>query len=69
MSTQYDCPYSCNKCGGENTVKSDPFSPYGSGETETKCNKCGFADYWCYGFFMSSTDGFSACRKYSFDNK
>ncbi|QOC54767.1 hypothetical protein [Aeromonas phage T7-Ah] len=68
MSTQYDCPHSCNRCGGENIVKSDPFPPYGSGETETKCCKCGFEDYWSFGFFMSSAYGLSECQKYSFDH-
>ena len=64
--TKYDDPYSCNKCGGSNELKTDPFNPYSSGETDTKCNCCGFEDSWHFGYFYSGSKGFNASKKYSF---
>lgn len=64
--TEYDCPSSCNNCGGENYVRSDPYSPYGSGETETVCLDCGFEDSWHFGFFYSGADGYNKSKKYSY---
>lgn len=63
--TQYHNPYSCNKCGGVNRVKCDPFDVESSGETETICNHCGHKDYWAHGFFESSEDGLDKCSKYT----
>jgi hypothetical protein len=36
-------------------------------ETQTKCQQCGFEDYWAYGYFESGADGLNNCIKYSFD--
>ena len=66
MKTEYDDPYSCNSCGKDNKVEVDPFPPWGSGETNTKCNCCGFVDSWHFGFFQSGSEGFNKSRKYSF---
>lgn len=65
---KYDCPSSCNKCGGDNIVHGDPFNTESSGECSTECKKCGFKDYWAHGFYESNENGFNASRKYSFGN-
>ena len=64
--TEYDDPYSCNKCGSENLVFGNPFDPNSSGECNTTCEHCGHKDSWHFGFFASGADGLNASRKYSF---
>ena len=64
--TEYDDPYSCNKCGSQNETSGHPFDPESSGEIETRCKSCGHKDYWHFGFFASAEDGLNASKKYSF---
>lgn len=63
----FHCVHTCNYCGGENRTKKIVVSD-GSDihELETKCQEssCGKEDYWAYGFFESSYEGFDACEKY-----
>lgn len=73
MTTEYHNPETCNACGSTENAKIRAFDtfncfPYAH-EIETKCLKCGHADYWAHGFFASSSDGLDACAKYSFDKK
>lgn len=63
MSVQYHNFNYCNKCGGLNKVK-ETVVENAICEAETKCTECGFEDYWAYGFFESSQDGYDACKKY-----
>lgn len=67
--TQYDDPYSCNKCGLVNEVFGSPFDPNSSGECSTLCASCGHEDSWHFGFFMSGSSGLNASKKYSFGDK
>lgn len=62
--TEYHEPTSCNKCGERNEV--DWFSIIEGFlcEAKTKYRECGFEDSWSYGFFESSTEMLSNCRKY-----
>jgi len=66
---EYDSPGSCNACGGPNECKTE-YTMDGPGtmpaEISTKCNACGFEDYWAYGYFESGQAGYNASRKYSF---
>ena len=56
---------SCNKCSGINEIKPIDWIESTLCEAETICKDCGFKDRWGYGFFMSSEDGYDACKKYS----
>lgn len=69
---KYHEPMSCNKCGkGRNEFLGLPVTIEGRlCETRTKCQVCGFEDYWAYGFFESSgeLDGIeSKCDTYEFN--
>lgn len=56
---------SCNKCAGDNQVTEVTQSEGGYIlEAKTKCNDCGFKDYWAYGFFDSGQDMVSRCKRY-----
>lgn len=60
----YDCPDSCNKCGGKNkTIAKDSVADIVT-EYKTKCVDCGFEDYWVTGFFQSGVDGYNKSEKY-----
>jgi hypothetical protein len=65
--TEYDdCRY-CNKCGERSNELFEKDSIANTVcEYETKCTKCGFKDYWAYGFYESSGRIESKCKKYSF---
>ena len=69
--SKYQCPDSCNKCGGSNNelLNGNPFNPDSSGETATKCQDCGFEDYWAFGFFESSQEMVSKAKTYSFNDE
>lgn len=55
---------SCNKCAGENEVEVVDTTESHICEARTTCKQCGFKDYWAYGFFESSTEMESKCRRY-----
>lgn len=63
----YHEPSSCNKCSGENQYLQAYFDEYLMVEVKTKCKDCGFDDYWAYGFFESSEDMVSNCKKYNYE--
>jgi hypothetical protein len=65
--SDYDCPDSCNKCKGYNEYILPSYEGQTLIETSTKCQQCGFEDYWTYGYFESGANGLSNCIKYSFD--
>lgn len=56
---------SCNKCGGDNEVTvTDTLDGHTITEASTKCDDCGFEDYWAYGWYESGQDGYNSCGKY-----
>lgn len=60
---------SCNKCRtGINTLSNIVKDGYVVEEADTKCNSCGFEDYWCWGVFESRQDGLDNAERYYFDN-
>lgn len=64
---EYHCMGSCNKCSGENEMTvTDTMDSHFITEAKTKCNECGFEDYWAHGWFESGKDMVSNCEKYSF---
>jgi len=57
---------SCNKCKGENDIEVIA-NDNGDGlvcEAKTKCQTCGFIDYWAYGYFESGNEIISNCETY-----
>jgi len=60
----YHQPESCNRCKGESELTLKLFIESHLCEAATKCNECGFTDYWAYGFFESSSEMESNCEKY-----
>lgn len=63
--TIHHCKDSCNKCAGKNTIHiTDTINGHVS-ECETKCAKCGHADYWAYGYFESGAEIKSNCKTYN----
>lgn len=63
---QYDDPGYCNRCGAKGVTHTKPV--YDSNimcEVYTKCNACGFEDFWAYGFFESNEEMVGKARKYS----
>lgn len=62
--TEYHVKESCNKCAGENELIKPSCEEGYAYETKTKCTKCGFDDYWAYGYFESSQEMESNCKKY-----
>ena len=66
--TDYHNPDSCNKCKGQNEFFEPNYDLGFLHETETKCEECGFEDYWAHGFFESGSEMESNCDTYSFDN-
>ena len=63
---QYDNPFTCNKCGGDNNTTIQDSIENIVTEYITICTVCGFEDYWCTGFFESHLDGFNSSEKYFF---
>lgn len=63
---EYHCNDSCNKCGDVNSITVTDTLGGRLMECKTKCLKCGFEDYWAHGFFESSQEIESKCKKYSF---
>lgn len=63
---EYDQVYSCNKCGGMNNEIKEITSTIESHICEciTKCNDCGFEDYWAYGHFESGQEMKGKSKKY-----
>lgn len=66
--TDYHNPESCNKCKGDNDVIAISFEQGHLSEAKTKCTKCGYEDYWFYGFFENSNKIESNCKTYNFDD-
>ncbi len=66
---EYHDPSSCNKCKGNNEFIKEVYDSGILHEAETRCETCGFQDYWAYGFFESGSEMVSNCRKYSFNNE
>lgn len=64
---EYHDPGSCNKCGNENEITVTDSLEGRMLECNTKCKACGFEDYWAHGFFESSQEIESKCKKYSFN--
>lgn len=65
-ATKYDVPESCNKCGGRtNKLMNEVFDSC-MHECETKCQECGFEDYWVTGFFQSGSEIDSKSDQYWF---
>lgn len=62
--TEYHIPASCNKCGEINAVDWVSQIEGHLCEAKTKCESCGFQDYWAYGFFESSQEMKGKCKKY-----
>jgi len=65
--TAYHKPESCNKCKGKNRFIKPSYDSGHLHETATKCEECGFDDYWACGFFESGSDMFSNCETYTVD--
>jgi hypothetical protein len=63
---KYHCIDSCNSCGGANRTLAPSIDEGGIYESKTKCDNCGFTDYWAYGFYKSSQSIESKCKTYSF---
>ena len=61
---QYHNPDSCNKCKGVNAFIRPSYDSGLLHETQTRCESCGFEDYWAYGYFESGTEMESNCEKY-----
>ena len=64
--TDYHNPESCNKCKGDNILIDEIYDVGSLCEAKTKCSKCGFEDYWAYGFFESGSMMKSNCETYNF---
>jgi hypothetical protein len=64
LEKQYQRMTSCNKCGGLNEIDRNDFDGTAICEASTKCESCGFTDYWAYGHFESSQDGFNKADRY-----
>ncbi len=62
----YDLPNSCNKCGEGTYTSDEKYEESHLSECKTECKTCGFVDYWAYGVFESSQDGYKKCHKYYF---
>jgi len=60
----YHEPSTCNRCGGATTIRIKDHIEGTMCEAETTCRSCGFEDYWSYGFFQSSQEGYDLCCKY-----
>ena len=65
-SVKYHCYDSCNFCGGHNDYKVTDSLEGRIMECKTKCDECGFEDYWTHGFFESGQEIESKCKTYSF---
>lgn len=63
MTVEYHDPDTCNKCGERANEYRGSFLY--TDEFRTKCSSCGHEDYWAYGFFESSEDGYDKCEKYT----
>lgn len=62
--TKFHNKGSCNKCGGQTSIKVVDSENGVVHECETACKDCGFVDFWAHGFFQSMQDGFDKCLKY-----
>jgi hypothetical protein len=65
-ATKYHCYTSCNKCSGDNEINIRSTDNGVVSECETKCNVCGFNDYWAYGWYESGSEMDSNCKTYNF---
>ena len=65
MTTEFHKVSSCNKCKGTNTIYNEVYESAHLHEASTKCEDCGFDDYWAYGFFESGAEMASNCETYS----
>ena len=63
---QYQYYDSCNKCGEVNDITVTDSMDGRLMECKTKCESCGFEDYWAHGWFESSQNIESKCKTYSF---
>lgn len=62
---EYHVVRSCNKCKGTNSLSRESFDNGYLCEAYTKCDSCGFEDFWAYGWFESGAEMESNCEKYS----
>ena len=61
----YDNKLYCNKCGKfSNKIYPTDFTEHIICEADTICEECGFKDCWAYGYFISSSEGYNASKKY-----
>lgn len=60
----YQKLHSCNKCSGENDVEPNDMDGMYICEASTTCKACGFTDYWAYGHFESSQEGYNKAERY-----
>ena len=66
---EYHCMDSCNNYGKDNEVTvTDTLDGHTTMSADTKCNTCGFEDYWEHSYFESGRYGYDKCKKYSFYN-
>jgi len=49
--TKYDNKEKCQKCGSQNNITEKAIDGWQISECETECQKCGYSDYWSYGFY------------------
>ena len=54
--SKYHNKHVCTECGGINSFVKPSIDEIGIYETATKCDDCGFEDYWAYGFFQSLSE-------------
>ena len=64
MDTEYHVLESRNRCSETNEVEVVDNTDGYTSEAKTECLTCGFKDYWAYGFFESSQERESNCKKY-----
>ena len=50
--SNYDNKHHCNNCTGENEIVVVSMDGGYISECDTKCIKCGYANYWAYGYFQ-----------------
>ncbi len=63
--TDYHKPESCNKCAGDNSLTVTDSLDGHMHECKTRCDACGFDDYWAHGWFESGQEMVSKCATYT----
>ena len=54
--TIYDDKNKCLKCKGQNDLNCISSDGGHISECETKCQSCGYEDYWMYGYYASKSE-------------